>query len=103
MISAHTIYVVPTVSPDGQLNVPLKLVPVTVAVVELTELNELQLVLAISVLYPKLTGIVVPVVAVVVPLTVIVVPGPPDVGLLTSGEVVEEPVIVKPPASASEL
>ena len=101
LISAHTIYVVPTVSPDGQLNVPEKVPLVTVSVVALLSgVNELQEVSVISVLYPKMADTVV---AVLLPLTVTVVPGPPEVGVLTSVEVVVEPVIVKAPASTSEL
>ena len=91
LISAHTIYVVPTVSPDGQLNVPEKVPLVTVSVVALLSgVNELQEVSVISVLYPKTADTDV---NVLVPLTVIVVPGPPDVGVLTSVEVVEEPEV----------
>ncbi len=104
LISAHTIYVVPTVSPDGQENVPEKVPFDTVAFVELTELYGLQLASVVSVLYPKLTGMVVPVAAVLGPVTVTVVPGPPDVGVLTSVEVVVlVPVTVKLPASTGEL
>ena len=101
LISAHTIYVVPTVSPDGQANVPEKVPLVTVSVVALLSgINGLQVLSVISVLYPKTA---VTVAAVLEPVTVTVVPGPPDVGLLTSVEVVEEVVIVKEPASTGEL
>ena len=90
LIWAHTIYVVPTVSPDGQLNVPEKVPFVTVSVVGLTEVNGLQVASVISGLYPKLTGTV-PLAGVMFePVTVIVVPARPDVGLL----VIDDPPVV---------
>jgi hypothetical protein len=95
LIWAHTIYVVPTVSPDGQLNVPEKPPFVTVSVVALlSAVNGLQVLSVISVLYPKTADTDV---AVLGPLTVIVVPGPPDVGVLVSVEAAVPEVTVKVP------
>ena len=52
-------------------------------------------------LYPKMADTVA---AVLEPVTVTVVPGPPDVGVLTSVDVVEEPeVTAKVPASNTGL
>ncbi len=75
----------------ARLNVPEKVPFVTVSVVELLSgINGLQVVSVISVLYPK---VAVTDVNVLGPLTVIVVPGPPDVGVLTSVEVVAVPEV----------
>ncbi len=96
VILAHTLYFVPTVSPDGQVNVPVK-APITTAGFEPpTLLNVLQL----SVLYPKVTDPVVTVptvgaidgvvddgktfVVMPEPVTVIFVPADPDVGVLVT-------------------
>jgi hypothetical protein len=96
---AHTVYVVPTVSPDGQANVPVKVPFVTVSFVALpTGINGVQLVAG---LYPKVTDTV-PLAGVMLePFTVTVEPGAPVPGLLVieADEDDEAEATKLPPAS----